>query len=129
MLRPEATQTILMVDDDPEVLRTLEKIMKRKGYQTIPFSNPLLALETMRTRRPDLILTDLKMPEMDGIQFMQEAKKIHPSVPVVLITAYATVDTAVSAIQLGGFDHVRKPFEISRIYAVIEKALESSEGR
>ena len=113
----------LVVDDDPDVLRTLAKILKRKGQDVHPFESPVAALEYLKREKVDIILTDLKMPEMDGIQFLYQAKALCPRVPVILITGYAAIDTAVSAIKLGAFDYLRKPFEIKKIYEVIDRAL------
>ncbi|OGR86481.1 MAG: hypothetical protein A3A86_06790 [Elusimicrobia bacterium RIFCSPLOWO2_01_FULL_60_11] len=114
---------IVVADDDAEVLKTLAKILKRRGYEVFPFDSPHKALDFLRQEKVDLILSDLKMPDMDGIQFLDKAKKIHPKTPFILITGYATVDTAVSAIKWGAFDYLRKPFEVKKIYEVIDKAL------
>jgi DNA-binding NtrC family response regulator len=116
---------ILVVDDDSAVLKTLKKVLNKKGYLVFDFDDPALALEHLAKEGVDLILTDLKMPQMDGIQFMVQALKSQPSAPVILITGFATIDTAVSAVKLGAFDYLRKPFEISKIYEVIARALES----
>ena len=114
-----------VVDDDAEVLKTLKKILERKGHEVEAFSAAPAALERLKEEPPDLILTDLKMPEMDGIQFLTSARAVHPDIPVILITGFATIDTAVSAIKWGAFDYLRKPFEIKHIYEVIDRALAS----
>ena len=115
----------LVVDDDAEVLKTLVKILKKKGHDVFPFESSITALEYLKQEKMDLILTDLKMPEMDGIQFLSRAKTLRPDAPVILITGFATIDTAVSAIKWGAFDYLRKPFEIKKIYEVVDRALSS----
>ena len=118
----------LAVDDDAEVLRTIKRILERRGHEVFAFESARSALEHLKAEPVDLILTDLKMPEMDGIQFLSRAKALRPNVPVILITGFATIETAVSAIKWGAFDYVRKPFEVKKIYEVIERALGSKKG-
>ena len=119
---------ILVTDDDAELLKTLVKILSRRGYQTFPFESPVKALEFLKGEKVDLILSDLKMPEVDGIQFLDRAKSIRPKTPFILITGFATVDTAVSAIKNGAFDYLRKPFEVKKIYEVVDRALQTGGG-
>lgn len=114
---------ILLVDDEPEILRTLKRILAKKNYAVITFEEPAKALEHLKTDAVHLIITDLKMPEMDGLQFLYRAKLLRPDTPVILVTGYATIPTAVSAIQTGAYDYIRKPFDIKKIYAVVEQAL------
>lgn len=117
---------IVVVDDEPEILRTLKRILSRKGYEVVTFDSPLNALDYLKTERVNLILTDLKMPGMDGVQLLLRVKQSHPSLPVILLTAYATIETAVTAMQQGAFDYLRKPFDIKKIYEIVERAIESS---
>ena len=119
---------VVIADDDADVLKTLVKILSRRGYQTFPFESPLKALEFIKKEDSDLILSDLKMPEIDGIQFLDRVKSIRPKIPFILITGYATVDTAVSAIKFGAFDYLRKPFEVKKIYEVVDRALQTGGG-
>ncbi len=114
---------VVVVDDDAEVLRTLKKILLRRRYEIFAFDSPIAALEHLRKEKADLILSDMKMPQMDGLQFLIQAKTLQPTTPFILITGYATIDTAVSAIQWGAFDYLRKPFEVKKIYEVIDLAL------
>ena len=116
------------MDDDAEVLRTLVKVISRRGYEVFPFDSPLKALMFLKRESADLILSDLKMPEMDGTQFLYDSKKLHPDVPFILITGYATIETAVTAIQNGAFDYLRKPFEVKKIYEVLDRALNQGGG-
>lgn len=119
---------ILIVDDEPEILRTMKRILERKDYVVVTFENPVPALEYLKTERVHLILSDLKMPVMDGMQFLAQVKKSYPSIPVVLITGHATISTAVAAIQLGAADYLKKPFEIKKIYEVVQRNLGLPKG-
>lgn len=119
---------VMVTDDDAEVLKTLVKILSRRGYQTFPFGSPVNALEFLKKEKVDLILSDLKMPGIDGIQFLDRAKSICPKTPFILITGFATVDTAVSAIKYGAFDYLCKPFEVKKIYEVVDRALQTGGG-
>jgi len=119
---------ILVVDDDTEVLKTLGKILSKRGYQGFPFESPLKALEFLKVKKVDLIIADLKMPEIDGIQFLDRVKRIHSETPVILITGFATVDTAVLAMEKGAFDYISKPFELKKFYDVITHALRMMKG-
>ncbi len=113
---------ILIVDDEPDSLKVLKDIIEKKGYTTLAFQSPVQALNKIKTEEVDLILTDLKMPEMDGIQFLYQVKANHPLIPIIVLTGYASIDSAVKAVQWGAFDYLRKPCEVTRIYDVLERA-------
>ena len=117
---------VMVVDDDFYALGVLKEALEKKGWNVLDFTDPNAALEKLRKEKVDLVLSDLKMPDMDGIYFMNEVKTIHPSVPVILITGFASIETAVRAIQWGAFDYLKKPYEIPKIYDVLDKALQSA---
>ena len=127
MFGPKRKIQILVVDDEPTVSSTIRRILEKRGYSVTTFENPLAALDWIKTDPCDLILTDLKMPQMDGIQFLTQIKRLQPAVPVILITAYSTIDTAVMAIKYGGFDYLQKPFDVQKIYEVVQRALDSTQ--
>jgi len=114
---------VMVVDDHPEVLKTLKKILERRGYEVQDFSDPILALEEFQKNKPDIILSDLMMPQMDGIEFLTQVKKLSPLLPFIIMTAFATVDTAAQSTKYGAFDYLRKPFELSKIYDTLDKAI------
>lgn len=114
---------VMVVDDHPEVLKTLTKILVRRGYEVCSFSNPVLALEEFQKNKPDIILSDLMMPQMNGIEFLAQVKNISPSTPFIIMTAFATVETALQATKYGAIDYIVKPFEISKLYDLLNKAL------
>ncbi|MBI2916259.1 MAG: response regulator [Elusimicrobia bacterium] len=101
----------------------MKRILLQREYDVTTYENPRKALEEYSQNQTDLILTDLKMPEMNGIDLLIQVKKKSPSLPVIIMTAFATIDTAVLATKWGAFNYIKKPFEISRIYDLIDQAL------
>lgn len=102
---------ILVVDDERSFLLLLTRILEDEGYSVSGFTDPEDALKKIDSYSPNLIITDLKMPGMDGIKLMEEVKKINADIDFILITAFATVDTAVSAMKKGAFDYITKPLK------------------
>lgn len=116
---------ILVVDDEPNMTQVLAIALGQEGYRVDTFNNAVEALAFMREAPPDLVITDLKMPGMDGLTFIGEIKKIDEPVPVVMMTAFSTVQTAVEAMKAGAYDYIIKPFEPDELKLVIRKALEN----
>jgi DNA-binding NtrC family response regulator len=115
---------ILAIDDEPELLESIRKILVRQGYQVSCVASAeegLLFLQ--RSEAPDLILTDLMMPGIGGMELLRSVKSKQLGIPVVLITAFATVETAVQAIKEGAFDYVPKPFSADQLRVVVDRAL------
>ncbi|MFQ5931044.1 MAG: sigma-54-dependent transcriptional regulator [Nitrospiraceae bacterium] len=115
---------ILIIDDEPEVVENCHRLLSSRGYQCLGETDPAKALGEIERERPDLILTDLKMPGMDGVEVVREAKKIDPNVSVVMFTAYATVHTAVEAMREGAFDYIQKPFSSDELDVIVQRAFE-----
>ncbi|MEW6684903.1 MAG: response regulator [Candidatus Edwardsbacteria bacterium] len=115
---------ILIVDDDSRFRKILEFTLKESGYHPSSAENGIKALELMKEKHYDLILADLKMPGMNGIEFLQRVKEINPNIEVVMITAYASISSALEAMKLGAYDYITKPFKREEILPVIERALE-----
>ncbi len=117
-------EKILIVDDEIDMLKLLEMIIREKTqYETVGTNNPLEAVELVKQGKFDVVITDLKMPGMDGIEVLEAVKKIDADTPVILITAYATIETAVETMSKGGFDLITKPFRKEHILFTIDKAL------
>jgi len=114
---------ILCVDDEPDLLDTLRRLLSRQGHRVITAGSGEEALVALNRQQPDLVITDLMMPDIDGMQVLERSVELHPSVPVLLITAYATVQTAVDAIRAGAYDYVPKPFTHQQLLVVVERAL------
>lgn len=115
---------VLLVDDNKAFRDSLAKVITGEGFDVFPASNGEEALDILRREFIHLILTDLKMPKMDGVELLKVAKTIHPEVEVILITGYGTVDTAVTAMKDGAFDYIQKPFKPRAILHLVRKAVE-----
>jgi len=119
---------ILCIDDEPELLQSMRKILSRRGYQVTTANTGEEALLWLKgDRQPDLVLTDLMMPGIGGLDVMRAVHRNAPGLPVVVITAFASVDTAVAAIKDGAFDYVPKPFGPDQLLVVVERALKHRE--
>ena len=117
-------EKLLVVDDEPDMLRLLSMIIKEKTpYEVTTTNNPLEALELAKTGAFDLVIADLKMPGLDGIELLESVKRFDEDIPVVIITAYGTVEAAVETIDKGAFDFITKPFRKEQILFTVEKAL------
>lgn len=116
--------SVLLVDDEPNILKTVAIGLESAGFEVTSFLNPLDALEALRGRNFDLAFYDLKMAPMDGMQLLQETRKISPDTTVVLMTAHGTIDSAVEAIKKGAFDYLQKPFEYHELRHFVERVYE-----
>jgi len=118
------TENILIVEDDPHVLLSCEEILKPCGYEVIKADSGEAAERILRTSSSDVVITDLKMPKMNGLDVLRIAKQADPEIIAILITAYPTVDTAVEAIKIGACEYLIKPFSVEQLRAVVKGALE-----
>ncbi len=114
---------ILLADDDPGVRRVIQFKLKQRGYQVTAVEDGAAALLLLKREEFDLLLTDMKMPGVNGIELLEQARSILPELEVILITAYADIHQAVRAIKLGAFDYLPKPFEDDQLFVTIDKAL------
>jgi DNA-binding NtrC family response regulator len=116
---------ILVVDDEPNMLRLLKTIlMDKTGYEVTTTNNPLEVSKLLQEGHYDLVVTDLKMPLVDGIDLIGIVKNIDAAMPIIVITAYGTIETAEEAIQKGAYDFITKPFRKETILITIKRALE-----
>ena len=114
---------ILIVDDEPDMLKLLSMILREKtSYEITTTNNPIEAKELVKQGGFDLVISDLKMPGLDGMEIIDAVKKIDEDIPVIIITAFASVESASEAIQKGGFDFIAKPFKPNDLRIVIERA-------
>src|SRR5262249_12122584 len=102
----------------------LAMVLRREGYDVHPYVRPSAVLEALRAAPFDLLITDLKMPDMDGLTILRQAKAIDAELPIILLTAHATVATAVAAIRDGAFDYVEKPFDNDELKVLVQRALD-----
>jgi DNA-binding NtrC family response regulator len=120
-------RTILICDDEEEILRYLRKLLSSQGYAVETFTSGtslLSRLEALPASSADLLLQDVRMPDLDGTQVLARVRVLCPALPVVMMTAYGTIDTAVEAIKAGAYDYVTKPFPREKILGVIGHILE-----
>ena len=116
---------ILVVDDEPNMLRLLKTIlMDKTGYEVTTTNNPLEVSKLLQESHYDLVVTDLKMPLVDGIDLIGIVRNIDAAMPIIVITAYGTIETAEEAIQKGAYDFITKPFRKETILITIKRALE-----
>ena len=118
--------TILIVDDEKNYLVVLETLLESEGYEIITASNGSEAVERLRGSDINLIITDVKMPVMSGMELLKKAKELNPDIPVIMMTAFGTIEMAVEAMKEHAFDYIIKPFENDRLKMTVKKALESA---
>lgn len=116
--------SILILDDEPIVSKRLKPSLEKKGYRVETYTDSASALERVQNQQFDIVITDLKMEGIDGMEFLTEVKKLWPRTEVIVITGFATMDTAKESFQKGIFDFLAKPFKISEITEVIKRAEE-----
>ena len=114
---------VLVIDDEPLALKNLRRILEKDGHSVSTFKNPLRALERLKEEPCDLIISDIRMPYMDGLTLLDRAKNIVPDIGVILITGYASLDGAVEATKLGAYHYLAKPFTPEQVREVVREAL------
>ena len=118
-----AEPRILIVDDEPDMVENCARILRRSGHRCLTATDPRRALALLESERPDLVLTDLKMPEVDGLAVLRRAHELDPTLPVIVITAFATIESAVAAVKEGAFDYLPKTFSLDQLTIVVDRAL------
>lgn len=117
------TSNIVIIDDEPITLKQLRRILEKEGYQVSAFSNPQRALQQIETSPCHLVITDIRMPAMNGLELMTRVKARYPDTEVILITGYASVDGAVEATKEGAFYYLEKPFTPEQVRHRVKQAL------
>jgi two-component system response regulator HydG len=125
----DAGAVILVVDDEPELCRALDKLLSRNGYEVLTAGNGEDALEVLRANEVDLVLSDLQMPRMGGVELLKAGRVISPETEFVIITGHGTIEVAVDAMKRGAYDFIEKPFSTSTTLKVVRKALEKQRLR
>jgi DNA-binding NtrC family response regulator len=115
---------VLVVDDDAEVVRLLEQDLTASGYTVLPVCSGAEAVRLLRETPVDAVVTDLRMPDVDGLEIVRAAAESQSEAKVIIITAFATIASAIDAVKRGAFDYVSKPFEIEELVLALERALE-----
>ncbi len=127
MKRKSKPKTILIVDDEPENRRIYAEILNDLGYRTIEEPDGESALSAVRTGAPiDLVIADYRMPKMNGLQFIESLRTIMPAVPMIMVTAFANVESYLQSFSLGVFEYMNKPFSKAEFVRIVKAALRSS---
>ena len=118
------SERILAVDDEPDMLKLISMIIREKTqYEIVTTNNPVEAVQIVKQGKFDLVIADLKMPGLDGVNLIKAVREFDEDVPIIILTAYGTVESATEAMQKGAFDFLTKPFRKEQILFTIEKAL------
>lgn len=120
---------VLIVDDQNGIRVLLVEVFSNEGYNTFQASNGKLALEIVRNESPDLVLLDMKIPGMDGLDILKHIKQIDASIKVIMMTAYGELDMIKEATDLGALTHFTKPFDIDDLRLAVNKELRSDSSR
>jgi Nif-specific regulatory protein len=114
---------LFIVDDEPGITRVLSTLFERAGWEVMAFNSPTEALKAVPGSEVDVLITDLQMPEMTGVQLLQALREGGHTVPVLMITAHGTIASAVEAMRLGAFDYLTKPFDMESVKLAVQRAL------
>jgi len=117
--------TIIVIDDDDQLRKSFEKLLIEEGYDVKSAASGEAGLKLVREKVPDLIMLDVRLPGMNGLETFQQIHEIEPKLPVIIMTAFGTTETAIEATKMGAFDYILKPFDIPDMLLVIGQALEA----
>lgn len=115
---------VLVIDDEPEMCQTCRKILARHGHEVWVAESGAAGLQALRERPIDLAVIDLRLPDMDGLEVLRQAKRINPDIIAIIITAHGTVDTAIEAVREGAFDYLLKPFSMAELEVTTQRSLD-----
>lgn len=118
---------ILLIDDEVKALKVMGRTLRMIGYETIEVSNSMIAIETALRENPEVIIVDLMMPGLSGLDILDKMREAKLNIPTIVLTGYGTVKTAVEAMKKGAFDYVTKPYNIDEVGLIIRRALEKNE--
>jgi len=118
---------ILIVDDEQDILETLPDVLKKWGHRTYVAKNGIEGLKIFQERNLDFVVTDVKMPEMDGMELLQKVQELDKNVMVIFLTGYPSLDSAISAMRAGAYDYLVKPVNLDEMKLRIERGLERKE--
>jgi len=126
---PVATARVLVVDDERSLRELLAIVLRREGYEVMLAENGTIALAALARGMVDLLISDIKMPDMSGVEVLRAAKRSDPALPAIMMTAFASTETAVEAMRLGACDYLVKPFDVDELKLKVREKLESRELR
>ena len=118
--------SILIIDDERAIRNVLKDILNNEGYTTDEATDGEEGLKKFKLANFDLVLCDIKMPKIDGIEFLQKAKEINADVPIIIISGHGNIETAVDAVKKGAFDYISKPPDLNRLLITIRNAMDKN---
>ena len=116
-------ETILLVDDEPSIIQSLHGILTDEGFEVIQADGGLKALDIIKETIPDIVLLDIWMPDIDGLETLKRIRQLSPSVQVIMISCHGKIETAVQATKLGAYDFIEKPLSLEKVLLSINNAL------
>jgi UDP-3-O-acyl N-acetylglucosamine deacetylase len=125
----ESNQLVLVVDDEASIRRSLEGVLKDEGFPVVLAEDGESAIRLLMTTRPALVLLDIWMPGMDGLETLRKIKEIHPDLPVVMVSGHATISTAIAATRLGAVDFLEKPLDLSSTIQLVRRVISAKEPK
>ncbi len=121
-----AKKMILVIDDEENIRSGIMFALQEEGYSTQSADNGEQGLEKLNLFLPDLVICDVKMPGINGIEFLTQAKKKHPNIPIIMLTGHAGLDDAINAMKIGAYDFLTKPVHLEKLFLLIQRALSST---
>ena len=118
---------ILLVDDEPRILTLLHSVLRSEGLEAVSAKDGPMAIALLKTQKFDLMISDIRMAPMDGMELFRVARAECPELPVILLTAYGSVETAIEAMKNGAFDYLTKPFKVDELILTVKRAIEYCE--
>src|SRR5580658_219746 len=115
---------ILIIDDEPAMVDVISTLCRDKGHQAFPFSSGQKAIDSLASIAPQIVISDIKMEKVGGFDVLRETRELNPQPVVIMITGYASVETAVEAMKLGAYDYITKPFKIDELQLTVQRALD-----
>ncbi len=116
-------ETICIVDDEPAILHSLSSILEDEGYQVSVATNGVEGMKVVRSDSPDLVILDIWMPEMDGLETLKRLRSQFPGILVVMMSGHGSIETAVKATKLGAYDYLEKPLDLEKVTILVRNAL------
>src|SRR6187455_2676472 len=117
---------ILIIDDEKAIRKTLSEILSFEGYKLDEAADGEEGLKRFKDKSYDLVLCDIKMPKIDGIEFLQKAGEVNPDIPIIMISGHGNIETAVEAVKKGAYDYISKPPDLNRLLITIRNAMDKN---
>ena len=120
-------KNILIVDDEKAIRNTLKEVLVFENYSVDGAESGFAGLDLLDQKKYDLVFCDIKMPKMDGIEFLDFIQKKHPEIPVIMISGHGNIETAVESLKKGAYDYIQKPLDLNRILVSVRNAFDKDE--